>query len=397
MQILQNIRDWMVAQPEGDTASVVDDSKLPTLATWMAGAFTLLASLLTFFGIKEGLLDRILRTYPRQSLLIFCLIGLSVLAGVVAPVLRVGWRVRAVVVLFGVGILATLVGLALPDFAPGSDRWFASVAVILSAALAGVLILLLWQAMIPVIAAALAVGLASLAFGLYGAVKLSVESKANPEEPVITARISGVPTDRILDVTVTAAKLEDNEHLAVVVAASSEDRSNHEIGRARVYPDAAGSINKTIYFGIPNERLTELSVRSRECVERSCTVKAADEVTYLRLSGPRESSFVGGAVAQGSNPASASLSIQAASLQRDVVLAVTLTETAGTISVDRATSRLFADPYGAISWTMDIPVQGLPGNKLALIYQSCNAAGQCDGRPITVATYTYPPQIPAAG
>lgn len=391
MNVLQQIRDWTVSST-APSQTVIDESKLSGLATWMAGAFTLLAGILTFFGVKEGLLDRLLRTTPRPAILVFCLLGVAVFAGMVAPVLKVQGRIRAVVVLAGIGLLGGVVLLALPDIAPGEDEWIgvALPLIVVSVGLAAGL--LLWGAMIPLIAGALMVGLACLSFGLYGAVKLSVASKLDSEEALVAAEVKGAPgPERIVAVTVAAAKMDSSQHLEVAVVSSRGNDGDRDIGRARVYPDAAGAASKTLQFSLPNERLEGVSVRSRVCRISDCVLSGDHERTFLRLSGPRDLSFVGGSVSPSTGPTTAALSVQSATLPRDISLSVALMETStsgGT--VERVTARLMPDAHGSIAWTISATVQGQPGNVLQLKSSRCPANGECEKQGVVLATYTYP-------
>ncbi|NUT91354.1 MAG: hypothetical protein HOY78_04930, partial [Saccharothrix sp.] len=54
-------------------------------AQWAAGGFTALTAILTFFGIQGGYLTELLQAQQTASMLIFCLIGLGLLCGLVAP------------------------------------------------------------------------------------------------------------------------------------------------------------------------------------------------------------------------------------------------------------------------------------------------------------------------
>src|SRR5690606_24411340 len=57
------------------------------LARWLASGFTLLAGVLTFFGVKEDVLDRALVQFPYAAMLVFCLVGGAVVAAVAVAVL----------------------------------------------------------------------------------------------------------------------------------------------------------------------------------------------------------------------------------------------------------------------------------------------------------------------
>src|SRR4051812_22383697 len=68
----------------GPPDQIVDASKLADLTKWMATGFAALSAIATFFGIKDGNLDAVVRENPSETLYIACLVGAGVVGALVS-------------------------------------------------------------------------------------------------------------------------------------------------------------------------------------------------------------------------------------------------------------------------------------------------------------------------
>ena len=100
--------------PEDEAGPFVAD-KLSDLSKWAASGFALLASILSFLGIKEGYLDRIIAESPQASVFVFAALGLGVVASLIAATTNPLWNVYAVWMIAAVLAVAVVTYLAVPD------------------------------------------------------------------------------------------------------------------------------------------------------------------------------------------------------------------------------------------------------------------------------------------
>lgn len=201
-------------------------------ATKLAAGFAALTGVRTFFGIKDGALDRLVGQAPHSSLLVFVFIGAGVLIAALTPALKPSddprVRIRAIVVvviamLVAVWVIVPNVAAAgqEPSFdslkykAFGSDHWWKTLLIVLCLAVA------VWVAgrhRMTLIDGALVLSTAAISLGLYTAVKLSVESKTSPVSVRADAEIATADGARSLKLTVHAARLHDGSAVQVFPA-----------------------------------------------------------------------------------------------------------------------------------------------------------------------------------
>jgi hypothetical protein len=73
-----------------DLDKYVNSSALDGPSKWAAAGFTAFAAILTYLGIKGGVLDQALRYYPTESLAVFILLGAGVVLALFVPALNKG-------------------------------------------------------------------------------------------------------------------------------------------------------------------------------------------------------------------------------------------------------------------------------------------------------------------
>lgn len=375
-----------VTTAPADKPGVVDDTKLAAVATWVAGGFTLLAALLTFFGIREGLLDRILRAYPRQSLFVFCLVGLAVIAATVSPALAPSQRINLALPLLAALTLGAATWTLLPDFAPDDQ---AATAHLMAAAAAALLLLAAIAAIrcdlrVPLVAGALLVAVASLALGLYGAAKMSVTSKIGRDRPDVAVSVSGSGAATALTLAVTAARLDQDEAVEIAIVDPGSDSGEADdlaLGRHRLHPDAGGTVSRTITAPV-GTRSRAVSIRAAICArDEPCTPTTADERALIPL-GATATPLLGASVA----------------VAGDVV---TFTATGSGFQGQRVRLRVVEGdgdpaPIAAITAAPDsagdvkvsVSVRPRAGVLLRLTQQNCSP-DECSGQTTDIASYMH--------
>lgn len=371
--------------------NTVDEQALPGLAKWMAGGFTFLSAILTFFGIKEGVLDRIVRTNARASLLVFCLIGLAVVAGAVAPVLARDWQIRAWVVVAAIAVLVLVVGVSLPDLdgTSGGSGWTWAPPVVAVVVVAAVARSRLYM---PLIAAALVVGIACLGLGLYGAAKLSVEAK------MLNSRVEvrAVEKKNALTISVRDDAMGGDGYLLVRARAQTQRRgAGATILSTRLFPDAAGTVDRDLVLPLPDQRVAGVEITARDCTahgkdavddERDCTAK--DPVSFfLRRSLPGAAPLVGGDIhALGAHRLNAS--VHALRVSRDKYVIASLVRVIGSRRAVVTAARLVPAPDGSVRWSITVPRGVLPERGvLQLRAAVCKDHGKCRGKATNIAAY----------
>jgi hypothetical protein len=261
------------APPEGDGGKT-PEQQLDDIAKWLAGGFALISGLLTFLGIKEGRLDRVLRNEPGAALAAFALIGLAVALGVVVPGIPAGTKVRAGVVASLVGLGFVIAAATFPNL--GEPHPAIRGAVIGSLVAATVVVaFFLWPVAVSLKAGSLIVGLILFSAGTYGAFKVSVATEIAKDRPSLTASFAvkdGVP---VLTVSVVAAGLRTNEDVSTSIfgygpPAQVKGDDNCAPGcelitGLRIGGDTTGTVDKTLEIPISMGAYEWIRVRARIC------------------------------------------------------------------------------------------------------------------------------------
>lgn len=254
-----------------------DTDAVKGAAQWAAGGFTALTAILTFFGIQGGYLTELLQAQQTASMLIFCLIGLGLLCGLVAPLAVVRGSVLLVFVLLGVGVLTAVLGIPLDDFDEPKHR-----ALVIGLAVgAGVAwaaaVVWAWRRRVEVTAvtALILTGVAATSLGLYGAAKLALIARTQGVPVQVTASLE----ESGLKLVVKTAIAPDEPKAVVVRALGLRDDAEIDIGQALVTPNGAGEVNETLTFPLGEAKWSGFVVR--HCRAWDC----AHSEAVLRIGG----------------------------------------------------------------------------------------------------------------
>jgi hypothetical protein len=235
------------ASTPGTVVSGFDATKLDTISTWSAGGFVLLASLLTFFGIKDGYLDRILAEDPEAAVAVFVLIGAGIVISLMGGATSASIKVFSGFVLLGLAVPVGYAARALTSIDAGPSRDTVVVSLVLLAAL----VLFCWsrslELALPV--SLLAIAVAATSAGLFTAVRLSVASKATSEALHVTATVKAGGSD----VTVTVkGERQPHELRRLVVtgfAVAHGHAVHHVIGHDDFEADQVDKVDES--FSLP--------------------------------------------------------------------------------------------------------------------------------------------------
>ena len=277
------------AGPPAPPAPCDSADELDKVAKWLAGAFVLLSTVLTFIGIKEGQLDRILRNEPRAALFVFLLVGLAVIGGVVAPAVHPDKRIRLGLVVLALGVPVAVAGPFLPDIGegPGISGIWAGVAIAGGLLLVGVIAFFLFNLVTSLKAGTIAVALLLFAIGMYGAFKLGVAGKAAKDRPGITAAFSTKDATPVVSVGLKASGLRTDEHLSGTVWGYGSRTTNRELDSFpcgenclllyafRIGADDTGAVDTTFDVPLTPGDFARVSIRTLVChgqaLDRSAT------------------------------------------------------------------------------------------------------------------------------
>jgi hypothetical protein len=325
-----------------------DDSKLISVATWSARGFTLLAAILTFFGITEGVLDHVLRSDPTAALWIFCLLGVGVVCSILAPAIKATKQLPTTFLLWAVASLGSLSLLLLPKVAgeQGPRLTLLSFLLIGGVVLVGLFLIL---TSVSVVASLLVLGIAATSFGLYGTTKLAVLSKLGSAEPSITATITTEGAAEVLTVTARAAKAE-GKRLTVVANARRVGHTSQLAGEVIFRPDGVGAIDSTHPFRVVISDWSWLEVGY--CLTKhDDTARCTNPIVMVWLRGQPEKGRVqvGASLATGTRPGTVDGSVAVSALPRGTSLSMRILRLRGR-QQQALTARLVADGTGAASW-----------------------------------------------
>ena len=385
----------------------LDPTKGADAAKPLALGFTALTAVLTFFGIQGGALDRILGQSPYAILWIFALIGAGVLAAILAvaidsdpdPRVSVPWFI---VVL---GVAAAITWLLVPLHEPAVDGTALlgslytlgdTLAFILFVLVVVVLAALADGRYTTLVAATLAISVAALALGLYGATALSLRSKAEPVSPRASADVTTTDSGaQTLKLDLRAGRIPADRSLRLVFADGAD-----LLGKVDVAPDANGDINQKISFPLPLEGFAGLRVFAcrvpvdegeEPCAEQATDPTMTDQALVV-LNGQR-----GG---------SESLTGTLEAAEGDGVLAAKVTairHPSGVLPVELRcgaetliTGSVPVSAAGRATWSSTVGVGSCAGDLVVLLASRCDKPTCESPKPEQLASYRLPvPSIPA--
>lgn len=201
-------------EQQSEAGQIFDQDKLPKLADWSAGGFAALAALLTFFGVKDGLLTRILNEAPTESLWVLVTVGAGVVLAAFALAVKATQYLKVWLVTVAVALVALVTSMLLKDFnesaLPGMMLWVAVAVLVVFTLMA---FFKRWT--MPMAAALIVLATACTASGLYSATKISVEAKAAPESMRVRAQLTGEGHARTLEISLAGSKQRDGVVLVI--------------------------------------------------------------------------------------------------------------------------------------------------------------------------------------
>jgi hypothetical protein len=390
----------------GGSPSQFETHALNEVAKWSIATFSLVGGIATFFGIREGALDRLLRADPKAALWIFVLVGLGVICGLLAPAFAEGGRVFLSWVPLVIAALGFVSWLLFPDIDDGASgarpetrSWLARRDVPLWLVIALLLALIISAVLlhcvpVPTTAAVLLLAVASASMGLYGATKLSVTSKAFPVEPSIRASVEAGDGVHVVKIVVVAARRDGRPlHLSLVgvihsSATAPDSVTEVSLGEAEVPPDATGDINTSLSFPV---NVTDWNI----ILVRSCDGEAVCSSTNaksMQLTGALPEPFprVAGSVRPVDPGRGGEMTLTATALPSDTRIDATIYRRRRGADTKIATATLVGDTTGAARWTSLITA-GNVGDELILRYSVCRLRPRLECEPqLDAASYTIP-------
>jgi hypothetical protein len=391
-----------VVLAEDADPAILNSAALNDVAKWSAAGFTALAAILTFFGIKEGVLDRLLRADPTAALFVFILVGLGVLSGIIAPAFETTKRIYVFFVVFAVTTLAVLTWLIMPNLdqeGRGSITLGMSLGLLVTLIAAAVV---LNRVPVSLKAAVLVFGVACTSIGLYGAAKLSVLSKTFGLEPQVTATIRVTEGRDVLDVSVSAERQDDKVLLVEAIGVRNvsvngvKGRQEHSLGAVRLAPDGTGVISTTVSFPVVRSAWHKFIVRScdaESCSSQNCSTESCSTgIERLRLAGtlPELAPRLSGALGPGSSRRTARATVKAEAMPADMGLAVSVIRYRAGTATRLGRAAVLSNGNGIAAWAGTLRSMKR-GDRLVLRCQLCSRGlSKCQGPNVGVATYLVP-------
>lgn len=286
---------------DASTDDFFDTAELPKVAKWATAGFGALTGLLTFFGIKNQMLSRVLNEDRTPALWVIVMIG----AGVVISAIGLGLKgtVRAQAWMFVVAIIVVL-GLTMQflqndwnDTAwTGWAAWGVGIALVVLALFA-----FGRRWLMPAAIALILLATACTSAGLYTAAKLSITANGSAESLNVRAVLATGGDDPGLKITLKGAKQRDGQ--AVVYGyreppkklpslidreAIAKDSNAVRLWRTAFYASNSRTVNETYTLPILGRDWAVIQVSS-------CVQSAHDEDVDKASCTPKEQTvFTGG-------------------------------------------------------------------------------------------------------
>lgn len=280
MNLRDRLRAYVITLPgeASESTPLLDENKLSEFGKWIGGALTLLAGTLGFLGMQGGALDRMLRLYPRESMLTFCIIAAAVLCALLGPAVREGYRLRFHVLILGLLGAALVTAYMLPNmsqpgvpahpFVPYLSRtvfWVLGICAVLT-----------WRARISLRGAAFVIAVALLTFGTYASVKLSVLSKLSGRSlPSVSVSVQRNGRDYIVQSHVRVSALSSGQHVRLKLSHGADS------SWVRFDPNGVGEIDNQADVPVPDTAST-VSVSSQVC-DSACDSRGEIENAVIAL------------------------------------------------------------------------------------------------------------------
>jgi len=232
------------------SAPEVDESSGSTLFTWAGGGFALLTGLLTFFGIKEGVLARVVHDNPLAAMGILLFLGLGVLLAVVAPSIKMGAGAARAPLWF---LLLVIVALMLAtewlskDFAdsPWSGQFNTAKITLTVVSVAVIFLLRFTSLRMPWSYAFAVLAVALVSAGLYIAAKTTILDSTTEGAITATASFGDAPPPGQVTVKVGGDAIYSTVYVKV------DDGGASTFGSAQFSPDRGGKLDGSTAVLVP--------------------------------------------------------------------------------------------------------------------------------------------------
>jgi MFS family permease len=247
-------------------------------------------------------------------------------------------------------------------------------------------------------AALLILAVTATSIGLYGASKLSVESKMLAVEPQVSAVLEESKEGAVLKVSALAARMRGDSLKVTVkgqvrtdqMMSASGDDGWEEIWHEVLQPSGLDEINATVPVPLQLTRWEFLRVSHCKVDKQTGAEHCAADSQVFQVRNPR-----GGAEVTGHIEARSAKSLDVTLTGKDVaplnrIEAEVCRVRKGAHATQLAYATLTPDDQGALSWKPSVPA-GKEGDALVLQYKECRRGMSCTKVRMTqLARYTLP-------
>jgi len=375
--IVQEVRTRLQAE-----APEVNEGVSSDMLKWAAGGFTLLTGLLTFFGIKEGVLARVVHENQISAMGVLLLLGLGVLLGFAAPAMTGPKRVPVAWVLVVVTLLLWLTELLSKDMAIEFlpvPLWQVKL-LMTGVALAAFVVLVATGLRMPWSYAFAVVAVCSVSSGLYVAAKISIMDNGAPGTASVTATFDKAESPGLLTIKVAGSAIYTPVQLVVDDGQSTS--SDPPFGSATFAPDRAGALEGSTAVLVPLNASTVV-VSTCQVDEKTTDGSCATWTDQVRLQVPRSAKRVAASFSS-SDGAALTYSVDGYDVPRDATFKIIVTSST---PVMRSEASVTAKPDGTFGITGT--VKPTKGQTWTVSGSFCDAAGVC-ASPKPLATHVVP-------
>ena len=355
------------AQADGD---FFDQQKLPELAKWATGGFGALAALLTFFGVKDGLLTRILNEDATASLWALLMLGAGLVLSAFGLAIKSTTYVKVYLIALFTLLFAGFTSVFLKDF--GESNWATILLGIVGIGLLlFVCVAFVAKWVVPATAGLIVIASACTAMGLYSAAKISVEARGAPETLRVRVKLAGEGRAKILQISLTGSKQADGvvvvtgsrRGLAATRGIASKQSeltsSDVQVWRSYFAADENRSVSESYEVPVQTSRWSRLTVltcakldKDGKEVKKDCDPRE----NYTFVGGRAlDKPSIGGTLSVKKNQLTATLNA-AALLDGEYVRMFLRPHWSGHTGREAAKTKqaLIPDSEGAISWSQEV-------------------------------------------
>lgn len=369
--------------PEVDS---FDPAGLGSAAKWASTGFATLTALLTFFGIKDGMLTRILAEEPTASLWALILVG----AGVVLSLF--GIAVRKDVYLYSAWIFGGIIVMSACSAVLLKDVDEADITdAMLVASFAVLAVGLFWSVLrahtIALTAGILVLAVSATAHGLYAAAKIAVEARGAPENLRVTVDLTGDSPSRTLEVKLAGAKQDAG--IVTVIGYRAERVRNPDTGQPDAtvgWPlwesyfdgDDTRTVSETYHVPVDTTRWAEVGIEvctdssddaSTDGERPSC--EPTERAHYRTDGAERPGAALSGSLDRNTTGRSVTAAVMGRNIpaaQRMIIVVRAHRARGAPLSLTRATA--IPNSSGTAKWQADLAV---PARRISLHATVCSA------------------------